>query len=113
MKKKLELLSCVLGFCCMVAGCVASSSWIGATEDDVITRFGVPEKSYMTHNQKYLVYDFTGIDYAFDSSNNLVTANENKLTQKGDCQGMFIINGGLVEKLIIQGPNCQINQRQK
>ena len=83
----------------------------GATEDDVITRFGVPEKSYMTHNQKYLVYDFAGIDYAFDKSNIPVVSNT-QTKETGNCTGTFVIDDGIVEKLTIQGTNCQLYQIQ-
>ena len=112
MRNKIGLLSWFLGICCIAIGCVSSNSWIGASEDDVITRFGIPEKSYETDDKKYLVYNFTNTDYAFNKSAVSIETPVNAI-QSGYCEGIFIISGGLVEKLITQGTNCPVYQIQK
>lgn len=111
MRKKIGLLSWFLGVCCIIVGCVSPTSWIGVSEDAVITRFGLPEKSYTTNDRKYLVYDFTGIDYAFDKSKIPVVSNT-QTKETGNCTGTFVIDDGIVEKLTIQGTNCQLYQIQ-
>ena len=50
MRKKIGLLSWFLGVCCVIIGCVSPTSWIGVSDDAVITRFGLPEKSYTTND---------------------------------------------------------------
>lgn len=111
MENKIGLLSWFLGICCIVVGCVSPTSWIGVSEDAVITRFGIPEKSYATNDRKYFVYDFTSIDYAFDKSKVPVIQNTQQ-KETGNCIGTFVIDNGFVEKLTIQGKNCQLYQIQ-
>ena len=94
MRNKIGLLSWFLGICCISIGCVSSKTWIGASEDDVIDRFGMPDKSYATNDRKYLVYDFTGINYAFDTSDISVTPISHQ-EQNGRCLGTFIVEDGI------------------
>ena len=64
------------------------------------------------NDKKYLVYDFTGINYAFNTADVSITPIEHQ-EQTGRCMGTFVVEDGIVKKLTIRGTDCQLYQTQQ
>ena len=107
MRIRVNFICLLFGFCC-VGGCSASDSWISVDEDQVINRFGLPDKSYTSHDKKYLLYNFSNINYAFNIKDIVIHSDED--SQNKNCIGTFVINDGVVEKLKVQGSDCLFYQ---
>lgn len=95
----------------LLTACSNPSSWVGASEDTVVERFGPPTKSYKTNNRTYMVYDLIGINYAVHPDT--VTSKTNTSPSSGSCVGTFIVEDSTVEEFNVQGNACQIYQSQK
>lgn len=88
-----------------LAGCAGNAhSWIGHSEDEVVNRFGPPEKSYRTEEKTYLEYNLAGVNYS--------PANEGRIIQplqkrSGDsCRGIFTIEDEEVIAFRAEGTGC-------
>ncbi|MBR5130544.1 MAG: hypothetical protein IKV03_04900 [Alphaproteobacteria bacterium] len=101
----------------MLGACSTATNldpWIGRSEDEVITRLGLPLRAYKSHEKKYMVYDLSqtkGSSYWFGMNNGIYTVSncgyvtpvspcsKTTVTVNGStsCQTVFVLEDGEVE----------------
>ncbi len=97
----------------MLGACSTSANldpWIGRSEDEVISRLGLPMRAYKSHDKKYMVYDLSKTNVASGwLGNGVYTVSgcgqvtpvspcaASVVTSSAACQTVFVLDGGEVE----------------
>lgn len=118
-------------FSIFIAGCATNrattanyekilNSWIGASEDKLIAKWGVPDKVYQNNNKKYLVYSRQYTSYTpgtaprYYSTYNSITGAVTTTPVGGTsgytihyhCKTTYTIENGVITNWQWQGNDC-------
>lgn len=102
--KKLVLTVAALAMLSACSSTPNTDPWIGRSEDEVISRLGLPMRTYKSNDRKYLVYDLSrktssgcGSFYSVSACGYVSPTPCGCANSGSGCHTMFILDGGEVE----------------
>jgi len=71
------------------------NTWLGSLEDNLITKWGIPDSTYQTQNKKYLKYK--------EENNFIIQGNSYHFY----CNTIFVIEYGMIVDWSFEGNKCK------